>query len=65
MKIFTIVFTLIALALIVFNITKINFDTPFQGDSTVALITIFTALCGIILLQIFRLSKRIEKQSKK
>ena len=65
MKIFTIIFTVIALGLIVFNITKINFDAPFNGDSTIALITILASLCGIVLLQILRISKRILNQSKK
>ena len=62
MKIFTLVFTLIAVGLIIFNITQVNFNTPFEDDSVVALITIFTSLCAILLLQILRLSKRIEKQ---
>ena len=62
MKIFTLIFTVIALGLIIFNITQVNWDAPFEDDSVVALITIFTSLCAIILLQILRLSKRVEKQ---
>ena len=65
MKLFTIVFTIIALALIIFNLTKVDFNKPFVGDSVVALITIFASLCGIVLLQILRLSKRVERHSKK
>ncbi|RSK39713.1 hypothetical protein [Mangrovimonas spongiae] len=65
MKIFSIIITVLALALIVFNVTKINFDAPFQGDSIVALITILCALCAIILLQILRVSKKIENKYKK
>lgn len=64
MKRFTIIFTVVALAIIAFNITKVNFQTPFEGDSIVAMITILALLCGIILLQIFRLSKRVERQLK-
>lgn len=64
MKIFTIVFTIIAIALIIFNATKINVNAPFTGESTVAVITILAALCGILLLQIFRISKKIEKLKK-
>ena len=64
MKMFTLIFTIVALAIIVFNITKVNFQAPFKGDSIVALITIFALLCGIILLQILRLSKRVEQQLK-
>jgi len=62
MKIFTILFTLIALGLILFNFTKIDWNAPFEGDSVVVLITIFASLCAIVLLQILRVSKRIEKK---
>lgn len=62
MKIFTIFFTIIALGLILFNITLVDWKAPLEGDSVVALITIFAALCAIVLLQILRLSKRVEKQ---
>ena len=64
MKIFTIIFTIIAIGLIIFNCTQIDFDQPFSDDSVVALITILASLCGIVLLQILRLSKRIEQQLK-
>ncbi len=64
MKVFTIIVTLVAIALIVFNITQINMDAPFDGDSVVALITILAALCAIVLLQVLRLSKRVEKKLK-
>ena len=62
---FTIIFTIVAVALIVFNATKVNLKNPFEGDSSVALISIFALLCGIILLQILRLSKRVTQQLKK
>lgn len=65
MKIFTYIFTIIAVALIIYNATQVNWSAPFEGNSVVALITIFAALCGIILLQILRISKKIEAQSKK
>jgi uncharacterized integral membrane protein len=64
MKQFTIIFTIIAVLLIIFNATKINFTTPFEGDSIVALITVLALLCGIILLQILRLSKRVDQHLK-
>ncbi|WP_282031216.1 hypothetical protein [Winogradskyella eximia] len=65
MKVFTIILSVIALALIIFNATKLNFDALFDGESQTALITIVAALCAIILLQILRISKKIEKLSKK
>lgn len=64
MKIFTILFTVVALVLIVYNATKINFEALFEGDSIIAIIAILALLCGIILLQILRLSKRVGQQLK-
>lgn len=64
MKIFTIILSVIALALIVFNATMLNFDALFEGESQIALITIVAALCVIVLLQVLRISKKIEKLSK-
>ncbi len=61
---FTIIFTIVALILIVFNATNINLKTPFEGNSTVALITILALVCAIILLQILRLSKRVGQHLK-
>ncbi len=54
-----------ALALIVFNGTKIDLNNPFSGESALALITILAALCALLLLQILRISKNIEAQVKK
>lgn len=65
MKLFTYIFTIIAIGLIIYNATKIDWNSPFEGQSVVGLITILAALCGIILLQILRISKKIETQSKK
>ncbi len=64
MKLFTIIVTIIAIILIGFNITQINFDSPFEGQSVVALITIFASLCAIALLQILRLSKKVNQKLK-
>ncbi|MBP0902623.1 hypothetical protein ACFSKN_06355 [Mariniflexile gromovii] len=64
MKIATIVISVLALALIIFNATQINFDTPFEGESMIALITILAALCAIVMMQILRISKRIEAKVK-
>jgi uncharacterized integral membrane protein len=64
MKFFTLIFSLLALALIIYNVTKVNFEAPFQGESTIALITILASLCAILLLQILRISKAIEAKNK-
>ncbi len=65
MKIFTGILSVIAIALVFFNATKLNFDTLFEGESQTALITIVAALCAVILLQILRISKKIEKLDKR
>lgn len=64
MKILTTVLSILALALIIFNSTKLDFDHLFAGESMIAAITILSSLCAIILLQILRISKKIEKLSK-
>ena len=65
MKIFTWILTILALGLIIFNATKLNFEAIFEGESYTAVITIITALCAIILLQILRISKKIETLNKR
>lgn len=64
MKLFTIILSVIAAGLIIFNATKLNFDALFTGESYTAVLTIIAALCAIILLQILRISKKIEKLHK-
>jgi len=65
MKIFTILFSVIAVGLIIFNATKLNFNALFEGESMIALITILASVCAIILVQILSVSKRIEQKTKK
>ncbi|WP_346883200.1 hypothetical protein [uncultured Algibacter sp.] len=64
MKILTPLFSLIALGLIIFNATKVDFDAPFKGESTIALITIMASLCVILMMLILSVSKRIEQKTK-
>ena len=65
MRVFTIAATIIAIVLIIFNATKLNFDALFRSESATAAMTIIAALCVIVLLQIFRISKKIEKLHKR
>jgi hypothetical protein len=64
MKILSIILSIVALGLIVFNATKINFEAPFKDDSMIAVITIVAALCVIVMMSILRVSKRIEQKVK-
>lgn len=54
----------VAVALIVYNATMIDFQKPFEGDSLIALIGIVAPLCAIILLLIYMTSKRIQEKIK-
>ncbi len=63
-RILTLFLILLALALIVYNVTLVDFSNPFQGDSTIALIGIIAPLCAIVLLLIFVTSKKIDKKMK-
>jgi hypothetical protein len=65
MKIFTIILSIIAIGFIIFNATKLNFEALLEGESFIAVATIITALCTIILLQILRISKKIQKLDKR
>ncbi len=62
MKIFTFILVFLALALIVFNITLLDFNNLFEGESMIALIGIAASLCAVFILIIFRMSKMVEEK---
>jgi hypothetical protein len=64
MKIFTNILLFIAVALILVNIYLLDFNNPFEGDSMVALIGIAASFCAVLILLIFRMSKKIEDKLK-
>ncbi len=65
MKIFTTILIILAIGLIAFNITVIDFDKPLlQGKSFVALVGILAAFCAVFILIIFKMSKRIDEKMK-
>ena len=64
MKIFTTILMVIALGLVLFNCTLLDFKKPLEGNSMVALIGIAASLCAIFILLIFRMSKKIEEKLK-
>ncbi|RZS99007.1 hypothetical protein [Aquimarina brevivitae] len=68
MKYFIYALLLIAISLIVYNATLIDFGAPFIGDSKTAVIGVLASLCVVILLIILLISKAIalkDKQRKK
>lgn len=64
MKIFTTLLILLAVGLIVFNVTLLDFNNPFEGDSLIAMIGIAAAFCAVLILLIFKMSKKIEEKLK-
>lgn len=62
MKVFTNVLVVLALGLIGFNITLLDFKNPFEGNSMVAFIGIAASVCAVLILLIFKLSKNIEEK---
>lgn len=65
MKIFTYIVLVLAVISIVVNITMLDLDNLFEGDSLVALIGILAILCAVVILLIFRISKSIDEKLKK
>lgn len=64
-KTLTIILIVLAVALIAYNVTLVNFETPLEGDSVIALIGIAASLCAIVLLLIFMTSKKIQEKINK
>ncbi len=60
-----IILIVIALALITYNVTLVNFENPFEGDSIIAIIGIAASLCAVVLLLIFLTSKKIQDKFNK
>ncbi len=61
-KIIIIVLIVLGLALIAYNVTLVDFNEPFKGNSIIALIGIVASLCAIVLLLIYSSSKKIQKK---
>ena len=61
-KILIVILIVLGLALIAYNVTLVDFEDPFQGNSIIALIGIVASLCAIALLLIYTTSKKIHKK---
>ena len=64
MKIFIYTLIAIAIGLIIFNITLLDFNNLFEGDSLIALIGIIASLCAVCILIIFKKAKQIEEKTR-
>ena len=58
----SIILIVLAIALIAYNVTLLNFENLFEGDSIIALIGIVASLCAIVLLMIYIISKKIQRK---
>lgn len=61
-RILLIILIVLALALIAYNLTLIDFAAPFQGDSTIAFIGIVASLSAIVLILLYMTSKKVQKK---
>jgi uncharacterized membrane protein len=64
-KTISIIFIVVAIGLIAYNVTLVNFADPFEKNSTIALIGIMASLCAIVLLLVFITSKNIQDKVNK
>ena len=65
MRIATYIISVIALAVGIFNVSKIDPEVPLEGDSFTALITAIAAGCAILIVTVLRISKKVDRLSKK
>ena len=56
---------ILALGMCIFNLTQINWSSPFESQSSVALIGVMASASAFLLIFILMLSKKIEKKLKK
>jgi hypothetical protein len=54
----------IALALVIFNLTMLDLKKPFEGNSMIALIGVVASFCAVFILLIFKMSKKIDDKLK-
>ncbi len=59
-----IILLFLALGLAIYNVTLLDFDNVFEGDSLIACIGILASVCAILLLLILSASKKIEQKIK-
>lgn len=63
MKIFIYLLIVLSVVVIGYNVTLLNFDDLFTGDSGIAMIGILCAACVIVLMVILLTSRSISKKS--
>lgn len=63
----TLIYILIVLAagLVLFNLTKLDFNHLLEGDSAIAAIGVLAGLCAILAMGVLLISKKIASKDKK
>lgn len=64
MRIFSYIIIVLSIITIIFNATKIDFEKPFEGESTIAIIGIIASFCAILVVTLFRVAKKVVEQTK-
>ena len=64
MKAFTYIFLTASALMIILNITKLDFNNLFAGDSLIAIISILALACGITLILILNIAKKVVSKSR-
>jgi uncharacterized integral membrane protein len=64
MRIFSYIIIVLSIITIIFNATKIDFEKPFEGESTIAIIGIIASFCTILIVTLFRVAKKVVEQTK-
>ena len=64
MKTFIYILIAFATGLVVFNAAKLDFENLFQGDSSIAMVSILSGLCAILALLILLVSRSIAAREK-
>ena len=65
MKIALYVIIGLASALLIFNLTKIDYSAPLEGNSMVGVISVVACLCAILLLVILLISRKIAEKNRR
>ncbi|QYJ68720.1 hypothetical protein [Flavobacterium litorale] len=65
MKIFIYILIALAVGLIIFNISLLDFNNLFEGNSLIALVGIVASLCAVCILLILRKAKSIDQKTRR
>lgn len=62
MKVFKIILAVLAIVLLIYNLTIIDFSNPFNKESTIAIIGVVACICALLLLAILNISGKIKRK---